>query len=175
VNQADSILLVRQETFKEFSRTIRSVDDLETFCRQIPSVTDFELLNGQFRVSVEARDLSGVRVLVRLWKRAHNCRDLEIDWVAIGELVPLRADPEFEEFCRAVPGVTEVTLLVESYCVSMQAPDVNPIKRQIHRWMKANGRDFNVSMSVHASVSPSTYDPMDRAISSMTYVHKPEA
>jgi len=50
-----------------------------------------------------------------------------------GWLVPLRADPEFEEFCRAVPGVTEVILLVESYCVSMQASDVNPIKYECAR------------------------------------------
>jgi hypothetical protein len=86
----------------------------------------------------------------------------------------LEADIEFEQFCRAVAGVTEVKLLRDAYCVSIQASDVNPVRRLIDRWMNANGREFRWSRSVHASVSPSTYDPLDRAISSKTYVHKPE-
>ena len=86
----------------------------------------------------------------------------------------MKVDPEFEAFCRGVSGVSDVEQLSGSYCVAVQASDVYPVRRLIQRWMKATNRQFPVSWEVHRSTNPSAYDPMDRAISSMTYIHQPE-
>lgn len=86
----------------------------------------------------------------------------------------MKPDFEFEGFCRSTPGVTDVTFFTDSYCVSVQSSDWYPVQRLIYRWMQANERRFNVSWGSDRNKSPSTYDSLDRAISSLTYVHRPE-
>jgi hypothetical protein len=40
--------------------------------------------------------------------------------------------------------------------------------------MKEHNRSFKLAWDVQKSTTPSSYDAMDRAISSLTYIHRPD-
>jgi hypothetical protein len=90
---------------------------------------------------------------------------------------------EFEEFCRAIPGVLKVRFMDGGkhpcYAVTFPMRDHNPIQRRIYRWLDERGL-CHAMCFMHPSHNstahiPSPYDPLDRAISNPKYIHRPDA
>ena len=79
-------------------------------------------------------------------------------------------DAEFEAFCSGLPRLQSLELIGGRYWLSVQSTDVNPLRRRIARWLKDNGKQYRLAISICDNVTAFTYDPLDRVISSLTYV-----
>ncbi len=86
----------------------------------------------------------------------------------------MKVDSQFEAFCKTVPGIRGVTLGEDAYILVVKTGDFFPVRRAVYRWMSEGGRTFSVDWASETTDTPSAYDPMDRAISQLTYIHKSE-
>lgn len=163
--------------------------EFEMFCRyRLAAISAAELIPSGYRVAfTEATSpyvCFATRIRVSRWMKLHN-RDYEVQWrvrsrnnrlMTLAEyprhVERLERDIEFENLCLAVPGVESVELEPLQYLIVADMIDRHPVQRRIYRWMAENGRHFDTTFMLKSGKRTSTYDPLDRVITTLTYKHR---